>query len=261
MSTKLFNGHEIVGHTLESFLPELFALQTELDLYAQNQANAFMTRIAVAQYDACTLGMSPAKAANNNYLFEGYKAFDERQSAMVKTRRRDPAVDFGFEVCVFPVESRLLALTFTEQRAFREIWAAKPWRRDFAFWDNVDADESVSEKDWEERGRLWSLALPSYQPPSHRGYSLTLVPENQVYLLPDDEQVLTPHIPALDARVNAMLLPYLMHQLKAAGLPEPKGFSALEELKASSQAQTARVTLCETLLPELTARKLRGVSA
>ncbi len=257
MSTKIFNGHEIVGHTLDSFLPVLRSLQEQLRTLAHRQAVRVITRLAVALHDRHTLGLEVAK--EQNFLMAAEFEVMRRQKEVDATKRRDPTVDFEFTVCLFPVEGRLLATTYVEQRELKQLWDVQTWRREFGYWDNTDPPEELAEAEWDERARLWGLVFPGYDAPSEVGYSFTLLPMDGHFLFANNEEVAA-HLPTLEERAQAMSIPWLLHRRKAEGQPESKTMSEFRALQASPEAEEALREVTAKLAPHLSAQRLRGES-
>lgn len=255
MSTKLFNGHEIVGHTLESFLPHLRTLQSTLEPLAQQRATEVVTLVAVNAHDRDLVGLETAKS--RNFLSEAEFGLMERQRNIKVTQRRDPVADYEFTVCLFPVDGRLLALTYTEQKAFKALWDVQDWRRDFAYWNNTDAPDDVSEQDWAERERLWDLVFKESRAPAELGYSFTLLPTEGNFLFAATEDV-ERFIPNVEKRVKALMPVYMDHLCVQAGRPRAQNYEQAMAQLQSDEAAQVREQLSEKLqASELTAKKLR----
>lgn len=260
MSTKLFNGHEIVGHTLESFLPQLTTLQAQLRPLAQRRSAQMVTLIATNAHDRELAGLEPAKS--KRYLSDAEFVLLDRQRKLKASGHRDPLADFEFTVCLFPVEGRLLALTYAEQKDFLELWKQQSWRRDFAYWNNTDAPEEMTEQAWAERERLWDLVFDKDAgAPAECGYSFTLLPLDGHFLFASDEEV-EQHLPSLESRVKALLPVYMDHLLRQANRQPPRGYQETLALLESPEGELARTQLREKLgATELTARTLRNGTA
>lgn len=261
MSTKLFNGHEIVGHTLESFLPQLVSLQAELQPLAQRSSAQMVTLIATNAHDRHVLGLEPS--TSTSFLSDAEFLLLDRQRKLKASGHRDPVADFEFTLCLFPVEGRLLALTYAEQKDFLEVWNRQPWRRDFAYWNNTDAPEEVPADEWAERERLWGLVFhEGASTPAECGYSFTLLPLDGHFLFASNDEV-EQHLPNLESRVKALLPVYMDHLCRQAGRQPPNGYREAMALLESAEGEQARAQLRERLgATELSAKTLRaGVAA
>jgi hypothetical protein len=200
MSTKIERGARIVGHTLESFLAEVQKIRGAFREAAKDCMRQAVVNCAASDFDKRHLGL---EAGEPPYSFIGtaYIELMDRQYECQRTGLRNPFIDYAAEVSVFPVEGQLLAISYIENPVLRGLLVNQPWWQSFGYWDNVDPDEDVPEADWQERGRLWSLALPDGLTPAQAGYSVTILASTAG---PHDmsDELLTPHLPTLEERVH-----------------------------------------------------------
>jgi hypothetical protein len=223
MSTKIYNGHEIVGHTLDSFLPLLRTLRSEIAEMHQTQLAKVLADLIVSSHDAACLGLrQPPKDLR----------LDAEQFVLARMKQSD----FAFSVTVIPVDGRLLAMTFCDQKVFNAHWDAQPWRRDFAYWDNTDEPEDISFDEWEARGALWDKALGDSGVPGEAGYSYDITdPRPTMPYVSDAEilaQVMTPA-----ERAQRQLMDYLVSQRNSRGEAAPQGYREIMALRESKEAE------------------------
>lgn len=180
MSTRIDTGCEIAGHTLESFLPELRALQEQFAALAQQLSIRWLVRRATALRDRAHLGL-PLNLHEEVDPEDGRGALSlawrdqmARQQDNVRTSRRDSAVDYSAEVTLFPREGRLLAMAFIEHRELLTLWQQQAWRRDYAYWNHTDRPDEVTAADWERRRDDWNAIFKVNSVPSQVGYSFRL---------------------------------------------------------------------------------------
>jgi hypothetical protein len=261
MSTTIYDGCEIMGHTLESFLPLVRGLRETLVEAAAAIQRGFLVRQATDCFDRSQLNMLGESGERiTDCLAHARRVLTARKEVVLNTRRRDRGVDFAFEVVLFPVEGRLLAIPFVEHPVLMAIWKSQPWVREFGYWTSADALDTVSESDWDERGRVWDVALSDGElSPAQAGYTITVVGELDTLLMEYeiDDGTLAMHIPSLEKRVDAVAMDF--HLLWAhEGQPPVTGVNELIDLKASDAVAKTKTLLMGRMVPELSVAMLRG---
>lgn len=61
----------------------------------------------------------------------------------------------GFHVWTDDQSTRVLFSLFGMPRFCDRIGTPPAWMRDYAYWNNTDSPEEISEEDWRERGKTW----------------------------------------------------------------------------------------------------------
>jgi len=200
MSTKIYNGGKLVGHTLESFLVEAHRMRTLFLEAAQDCMRQAVINCASSDFDKRTLGLEDT-APPHSYIGAAYIELMDRQFECQRTGQRNPFIDYQAELVVFPVEGQLLAIPYIDNPVLRRLLATQPWWQDFGYWDNTDEEEGVSEAEWHERKRLWSLALPDGLTAAKAGYTVTILTSTDGQHDMTDE-MLSPLLPTLEERVH-----------------------------------------------------------
>lgn len=59
------------------------------------------------------------------------------------------------DIAFFFFEGKVYGEIFNDNYGIRKTLIEKEYIKDFAYWDNTDPDEEVSEEEWEERERVW----------------------------------------------------------------------------------------------------------
>jgi hypothetical protein len=259
MSTRIYTGCEIVGHTLESFLKAAQRLHPQAKIVAQRAAREFIMRSAVHQFDEHHLGLAE-DTRPNSFIGDAFNNLLERQDKIERTGRRDGGADFAMDITLFPLSTtraapaRLLAVSFIENPELRKFWTAQPFWRDFWYGDSGDAPEDVPRKSWAERKRLWARVFPDGRPPSQRGYSVNILRPGDIFQTLDDE-ALAPHMPDLVARAH-FLVDFFTKEP-----PEEVTASLGGPLNAASRAEKREAIqqyLLPRLVPEVSMDQLRG---
>lgn len=160
MSIKIHHGYRIADGT------DLFAfadlLRETMNPIRDRLDAALLMRAAVAAVDhADTTGQPRPADPLTQALFD----HDEQQARLKPTQHgHDPhrfEVAFGRDRDTGTV----VALLYTDHRAFVAAWEALPQVTPFAYWNNTDRPEEVTDADWEARGALWARLLPDGAPP------------------------------------------------------------------------------------------------
>lgn len=193
MSTKIYGGFRITqpGATdfmgLQALLNELSAKITEV---ARAETNKHVLRSAIDRFDQDSLrkaglikaseteddGRDPDEDVRGGYITCAILRLLERTTKVEQTHQRDPSIDMECEVVLFPHESGLYGIAYTENRVIESAFFASEGIERFAYWNNTDRPNDVSEEAWEVRGRLWHELLPGSGVPAECGLSRKLSP-------------------------------------------------------------------------------------
>ncbi len=250
MSVNLHHGHRIVGHSLPSLLPQLQTFRQQLEGLARSKRLRSQVLLAVRAYDAAAVGFTP-RADTLSFMESAELKLVERLHEVTQLRHHDPAVDMGFELVLLPVESHLLALSFSGQPEFTKAWEAQTWRRDFAYWDESALPDDVSTPEWHERARLWHLALGTEpRAAAELGYSFVVLRKDAGFG-PWDEELIEPHWPSLQTRADMLLTAGVLAELEQRGLAKPTNRAALAQLERGNLGAMIREELLEKLNPTL----------
>jgi hypothetical protein len=156
MSTKIYTAFRLPGYTLERALHKLQAFQLEVLVpVAQQACHRKVVSEAVARLDAHHCGLDTEKPRLSP-MAEAWSDLMGRANDIVKPGRRDPSVDFDFEVTLFPFDDAILGISFTEQ--FEDRVKAVTQARLLDIWDALQpelAEPSIGQayrllKTWRE---------------------------------------------------------------------------------------------------------------
>lgn len=193
MSTKIYGGFRVssaegIGFLgLQALLNDLSAKLTEV---ARFETNKHVLRSAIERFDQDSLRKcgflkesetegderDSDEDARDGYITGAILRLLERTAKVEQTHRRDPSIDMGCEVVLFPHESGLYGIAYAENRAIENAFFASEGIERFAYWNNTDRPDDVSEEAWEVRGRLWHELLPGSGVPAECGLSRKLSP-------------------------------------------------------------------------------------
>lgn len=252
MSIRIHGGRLIDAPIGEAY-DMLVEMKRESARIGRDLETAWMARRAARIIDDAVM----KGAAAEHPLHTAWCEMSDRQREVRKTLRRDPDVDFQFELWIWPLGTRTLINLHTEQEAFTKWFDALPFTRDHAYWDSVDPDETVDEADWRAREADWHAVWPVGGVPSDR--CLTMVMFNDQLPLPVDAAEAVAHVPATAERLRAAASRRHLEEVyqrmiaeKRAEDPDWKmdGFGTVFEAEAASREETdRRAEIVENLRP------------
>lgn len=165
MSTKIYNGLRFVSPDMREVYDQLHSLRAAF----LTQAEAAMARVvAILTSDAIDRAALAGEACDGA-LFAAVQKVWDRQKRIKAEGRRDPAVDFEFNIVIVPAGDRLLGLPFCEHGAWVKALMARPFVEEYGYWNNSDGPDGLSNAEWAERGETWRVALGKSGVPSEHG--------------------------------------------------------------------------------------------
>jgi hypothetical protein len=190
MSTKIFNGWVIDGVDMVTTLAKLRQFQKSVRRIVAGRLCSETARRAAFVIDKYRITgkkvvLDPSPRANCRDLTVptgSYFMFDTRDWIIHDSFESEQKSYYAYEcdVTLFPIrkgrKSFTLLLLFDNSagavytRSFTRIF--KPRRYDY--WDNVDSNPAVSEREWAERGRVWDSVL-GYDSPAESGFTFNCV--------------------------------------------------------------------------------------
>jgi hypothetical protein len=178
MSTKIYNGYKIEAVSLEEAINKLSSLKKET---VRRVIKECLVVVATTYYDQFTIENANFKKDSNaeeeKNEDKAYKVKPERSALSnaysrnmdillnVKTKIEDTYEEVS--LCVFPepiiIEgNKNYLLTLYANRPL-ENWLVEKWEslgvQEYAYWNNSDIPEELTDEQWDERGQHWDLVL------------------------------------------------------------------------------------------------------
>ena len=127
-------------------------------------------------------------------------------------RRRSPDLDVSFSLWLFVLPGgRVLGIADCEQETMlTRFFEDFPGVTKYAYWNNIDPDETVSEEDWEKRAEDWNDALDRRN--NTPQWRVDLIPEQSTVRMGALAEVWK-HIPGLDARARRQARDRLINRM------------------------------------------------
>lgn len=196
MSTKVYNGLRLNVDGLHDLHGKMTDWRHKVaDLQRLHDAEV-TARLAVSKIDDEAMKGEIVYGAIHTVGWQ----LQDRRLEVKRTDRRDPLVDTEFTLCVMPYEDTLLAIAYCEHRKWISQFTDLPWVEEYAYWNNTDPPDEMSETEWEERGKAWENVTKSdpLDRPGNCGFTYECLPCH-VFVKPEE---CMPFIPTWDHRVT-----------------------------------------------------------
>lgn len=156
MSTKIYNGYLIKG--INTF-PEFEEFRKQITFAAKQTQGKLATRLiintAVGMVDAYQVGFDVNKS--DDIVFNSaYQSVQEKLRNFKTGPYRHPAYDLRFEAVVFLAE-KMLAIVIGDNTAMQNIFKTHPRVEEYAYWDNADHPDNLTDEQWEQRRKDWNF--------------------------------------------------------------------------------------------------------
>jgi len=103
-----------------------------------------------------------------------WRRYSEDLKELEQKHLRQPEIDFSFELSVHPLRDKLIGIVFSEHNLIYEAWFAKPFVKEYGYWNNCDCPEGVTKREWHQRQRDWDRALGDNSVPALNGICATI---------------------------------------------------------------------------------------
>ena len=83
--------------------------------------------------------------------------------------------DFDVSIVVIPIHDKTLAMPYADHDVLYKLLTNRPEITEYAYWNNTDHPEDISDDEWEHRKVDWDEALPNIGIPKNNGMVLHIV--------------------------------------------------------------------------------------
>jgi hypothetical protein len=177
MSTKIYNGFRIPMMPIKKLHGHLAALRSVCHDYAEREIARVAYRHMVVLADNRLLGLLNSKEDPTASPFSSVAMDLLKRAGDVKHAgaRRDPEIDFGFEICLIPLKGYYLGMYFGEHKKFIDkLYEMIPGAHEYHYQNSTDKPDEISDRHWRKRKNDWDAALPGYAAPIDAGFMCTL---------------------------------------------------------------------------------------
>ena len=172
MSTKIYNGYKIPGNSLDEVIGKLFENKNKLHkLIDDNIYEEILSRAINHYHNMCFSTFLETKIEN-----EKQNPFSNVISDALEYEKNPQLKEYNMvevSICFFPQKQELNGETYYLLMLFggnesKVISESKVWKElkieEFAYWDNTDPLETVTDYEWDMRGQQWSKVLDRFSP-------------------------------------------------------------------------------------------------
>lgn len=176
MSTKIYNGFRFAQKDLRKVYEALHAYRSVICDDRVLAEKKFMAEQAVLFIDKylITGTVDERMSTGHNPTLAAYCAMNARQRDIKRTGLRDPAVDFEFTVVVMPHKGSNYGIVYTDQSAWLKKFMKQSWVREYAYWNNSDPPQTITERAWAQRGKVWDAILAASPDDSPAGCGMVV---------------------------------------------------------------------------------------
>ena len=151
-----------------------FRLNTDSFAEALRRVNAFRPWVNTQAEGVIDAFMKLAKDCNKPPDADAYLLWLELQQKLLREKkRRAPNIDTDFSVTLIPAAGVVLGVAYTEHQDWYEAWCRQPGVEEYAYWNNADQPQHVSDAEWAVRAQAWDVL--SGDPVCVQGFSIDLV--------------------------------------------------------------------------------------
>lgn len=208
MSTRIYNGYVLPSMTLN----QLSEFNKDLTRQVRSKVDELVAIAAgdlIASYiDDWTMRFHFKKVTEDelpstrSVLSEAYDFLRKRHREIMLEDANDPRYDFGFSVVYLPMKKKILAMLFTSQDELKDIWLKMKGVSEYAYYNNSDQPDGITDKQWEKRGKDWDSVLEEFNyVPSAAGFITEPIDKNYI-LGPLDMNSVIAKIPLINRRLS-----------------------------------------------------------
>jgi len=185
MSTKIYYGFRVRGLTLKRFHAELQKLRPKIEKLADEEFRAYFVRESVRRMDSYRVKKKLKLLKEDEKPFDSFQFYMECQDEWRKIDRESirSTLDWSCEISLFPLAARdFLCCYFTERDSIIELIQAQPWFTEYAYYNNTDQPDDISDEEWEQRKRDWDIVFPHWgDTPAKRMFTLKLTDTHRYF--------------------------------------------------------------------------------
>lgn len=189
MSTKIYNGHKIIGNSLDEVITKIFSKKDDLvNLVEDKIKREVLIEVIGNYYDFCFESFIEKKEKSSENPSAMSKmvsnALNNEYDLEKRERKTHDIIDVS--ICFFPMKKESQGQSFYLMMLFgdkynKDIIESKEWNdlkiEEYAYWDNTDQPDELTESEWEERSVFWNEVLGKTGVPSHNSFVLELKKE------------------------------------------------------------------------------------
>jgi hypothetical protein len=164
VSVKIYNGCILNNvKSLDQFQKFLDELRSKIGKTSRELIVNKIAEVCTDLIDSNTFANLPddATGGNSSVVSSAFSYVDKQYRGIYRSGQRSPEFDFGFDVSFCKIKGKLLALYFTEQRDYVDIFMGMDQVEEYWYWNNADKPEELTDDVWDKRSADWKKALPT----------------------------------------------------------------------------------------------------
>lgn len=223
MSTKIYNGLRLRGHTLEQALVLLKSIRPG----CVEAARSYTAGVAAQEMaETADLAFNFPDVDGSNPWWTVHDRIGEARRKVLGRGERCVTWDSSFEVCLIPYKGYLLALYYIENDHGYVKALKDAGFEDFSYQNCTDRPASVTEFQWAARAQAWNVALPGSTSPAEQGFTYCVVNWDDYCGALYDRELLRASLPSEDVRRRAVALALAEKQVQQ----EKEGLTLMRQL-------------------------------
>lgn len=179
MSTKIFDGFKIDSQDFIDINKKLDKFKKQIYREAERRVTKRIVENAVSRFDN--------QQIIHNKDIKFWDAFWEVEREAFKEQKGDTRslYDVSFSVFLYPIRDITIGIVYSSEPDFKQKFFRKRFVKDYAYWNNTDPDEKVSEEEWDQREKDWNAF--GYTPPAEAGFVKEIVPSRMHPMMGHDK--------------------------------------------------------------------------
>jgi len=223
VSTKIYNGLRLRGHTLEQALVLLKSIRPG----CVEAARSYTAGVAAQEMaETADLAFNFPDVDGSTPWWSVHERIVEARQKVLGRGQRSVTWDSSFDICLIPYKGYILALYYIENdhgyvKALKEAGF-----EDFSYQNCTDRPASVTEFQWSARAQAWDAALPGATCPAGQGFTYCVVSWDDYSSALYDRELLRASIPSEEVRRRAVAIALAEKQVQK----ENEGLSPIRQL-------------------------------
>jgi len=278
------DGYKLPKMSLDELMAFIKQFRAKAKILCREMLIKHYTDMIMETIDRHALGRVPSEWVNPSLPLMMAAKFHiaERCEKIYRTNRRDPEFDYGFEMCLFPMDDKILVQTFSDKEEYTELWESRAIVEDYHYqnnadisnyddkkenWDKMSKERKAElEEDWNHRYEDWEKAF-DFGILNLHGLSAMIVNHSHLPWL--EEQEVLDAMPSFEDRVkNSAVNIVLNEKIKELNGGEEYDvntiFGIVREASKWIEGQKEKVEkkcdeIKDKLYPEITIEHLRMV--
>lgn len=238
MSLKIYNGYKLKLKTFKEINDFVLDFREKVNLFTKEEyTNLVLKRLIRALDDSKLINKELFEKRHlDEETFENLKdsriithicrELEKEFKEIKATGIRNNYIDFNCEIVLIPDHNEILAMLYTEKEKIIDIFKSYEFVKEFGYWNNVDKEDNVSHREWNDRKEVWERIFAGYKAPNEVGTAIIINEQLPNYFKLNLKSKLN-SIKTTEERANKLAKSETINEvLKQKELEGDKGYSA-----------------------------------